>query len=464
MSTPQENLDLARKSASENNHSSAIYYYGVYIQEAPNDSEVRKEYREFQREVFKGNKTPGKIRGGGLSGLLSSAKPIEAISTCEETLKKNPFNASVLFKLGTSALNGEFYDLAIYTFSDLVELGIEERDVLRSLGLAYHQAERYVNASKVFERFENLYDVKKETPEIQKIIRDAAALANIEERNSRGEDWTDREVEPGKTAELQREDEAPKTDEDRTHSIQKLEEIVNDPNSEDIDKFSAASKISNIYASVGDYDRAIEIRERVRDSDHTHESDKAIVRLKSKKMDGEIRNLSNRLGDGAEKEELERRITSAILNKWNFVVSSYGPLLQKYTNDPELHFGVGEGCLNIAQLSEEDQEENYMRALHELQWDFKGDERSRKAQLMIGECFLGLELPLVAEAHFSDIIERNPIEEDLLKALYGLGMAQKENGKVHEAIDSFGEILRINAFWKPSLFELVRKLSNQNSS
>jgi len=448
----------------------------LYLSSKPEDAKYREVYRNRMRNAFKGQdvelmqKSYSAMRFRLTIGGKSDPK--EIIELCEDRLKENPFDTTALSKLGECAGSAGYHELAIYTFTDLVQICSKaaanrrlqsvKKDAMRSLGLSYYAAGKYQESKNILNQFKNMYGLDNEVDEVRKLIEtNLDALIQSQQIEEAGAEAR-RLVKAPDIAEKLR-DEGPKSEEEIHLKIDELEKILGDAQKLNSERLNSAVQASRLYKQLKMYDEAIATRARGKEFDSTMDSNLAIAELKVQKADHEL-SQTIKQWDKEPSEELDTLIEQKEKEKWQMVVHEYGELVGKIPTRDDLHLSLGEGCFHLGMITED--KEVIKRAITELQKRYNKQEDADKAAILLGRAFASMGIYSLAKKQFEKILDNTSISEDPQKreiafeALYELAHVLDQTGDKEGAHETLGKIYWIDRTWR-DVEEIFLKLNEE---
>ncbi|MBI2129929.1 hypothetical protein HYU07_06895 [Candidatus Woesearchaeota archaeon] len=442
MEEPVNILKKAREDFTKGNYSISFDSYRQYLELNPSDSEARKEYRENCRSSpqFRGKSAElvkKHIDSKKINMIFREMSQFEVMKNCEELLKENPYDISLLFKLGKTAKEIGFNDTAVYTFSDMIEHVGNNELILKELALTYFEMKKYREAKEAF----NKYDTSKEQQDVRKKIDGLDALITAQ-KYEQAQNFRQVEKAPGKSDELEKARETPKNEEEILKKISELELIVGNEKENGKKRLSAVIEISGLQKRICQYDEAVAILERGKSLGGDYTLDKSIVELKIEKEDNKIAQLEEQM-QKEPNDGLKAQLDQMIKNKWEIAAEGYSKLIGKIpTAAPELHLKLGEGCFYLGTITK-----NHgliEKAIFELQKEYIEQGQKNKASILMGKAFVEMQLYDLAEKHFVNMlgeVSKNKVLKQLtLETFYELGNIRLLKGDIRGAVDAFSEI------------------------
>ncbi|MBT3201721.1 MAG: tetratricopeptide repeat protein [Phycisphaerales bacterium] len=372
----------------------------------------------------------------GVQTKIHSGSSAEIYSQCKSALTNNPWDLRVFRVLGVTASKQKEYDLAVYAFENILELEPENPKYRTELGvLYYHYGKRlqeagdHNDAKRCFEKTkEILSDYSGKDGDIIWIIRqvDPEIAISIQ---AGGRDRGSLEANIGHSAELDRRDRGLEID------IEGLESKLRDSSLPKIKRLSAARQMSDYFKKSADITKALAYLEEALPLDEQSDTQKAIAVLKY---------------------EVFQKLESPSPEVLEGIKEEYAELAKKRPSDPDITLGLGQ--INFAlgkwkQCIEAVQKNSLSRT-----------EDMNLAEILIGNSLSKMGLHIAAELQFQTTAERTQENAgpQYVEAMYGLAMAQKEQGKQHEAEKSFSEVLRLDFNYRDALAQLTGVSENSD--
>lgn len=428
----------------------------------PDDAGVRSAYRQKQRSVFRPEQraqlldAPSSAIGLKLS-LGGKSDPAETMRACEDLLQKNPFDVSVLFRLGEAARRGGCRAAAVYVFGDIVSLckgnprlAKIERAAMKALGLSHYEALDLKNAQRVLDAYVQRYGLEEEADDFRKLVEKdlPARIAAIPyEEAGHARDVVRR---PEETDRLAQEERGLHSPEERMARVAELEKLVGAPERKPHEKYRAAMDAAALCREMKDYDRALRLMELASGFDRTSQTEVAIAQLLIARATHELSALKAEADADPANEALKARLAEGERRKWALVVERFGSLANKVPNEEEFQLTLGEGRLNLGILAGD--QEQVKAAISQFQKKYTKEEHVRKAAVLLGKAFARLGLIDLAKRQFQRILgsvdSDDPAKREIaFRALFELAQVQLEAGDNRGAFESLSEIYFRDRSW-----------------
>jgi len=367
---------------------------------------------------------------------IHSGSPAEIYSQCKTALTSNPWDSRAFRILGVTASKQKEYDLAVYAFENLLEEDPDNQKYRTELGVLYYHHGKSLQetgnpdaAKQSFEESkEMLADYSGKDGEIIWISRQIDPEIAISIQTA-GKERGSLEATVGQSAKLDRQDRGLEID------LEGLESRLRDPGLPKPKRISAAKQVSDYFKKRGNYAKALEYLEEALPLDDQSETQKAVAVMKYEVF---------QKSESHRPEELEA------------IKREYVELARRRATDPDITLGLGQINFSLGKWKQciEAIQKNSLSRTEDL----------NLAEILIGNSLSEMGLHLAAELQFKKTAERTREYSgpQYVAAMYGLAMAQKDQGKQKEAEKSFSEVLRLDFNYKDAFAQLTG--TSENSS
>lgn len=428
----QKAIDAARK----NNIDYAVEILKSIVQKDPGFMDARTALREQEEKKTAALGGFAKLMAGFKTGSLVSKgrsklkkSPIEAMALAEEALAINLNNPAALNLLADAAFDAKGYFISIDSLEKIEKLQPKNELNMRKLAETYQAAGQGRNALRVWQRISAM---KPEDLEIQSKLRSAAALASMEEGEWEKEgDYQSKLKNKEDAVALEQEDRIVRDVDDVAMMTQRYEEqIASGDESIDLRR-----KLAELYFRGNRFDDSINTYEWLVQKMGTLDPtiDKAIEKSRvGKYKEG----IEAKRAAGASEDELKALEAEV----YNYRMERAVDRVNRYPNDTELRY----------QLAMVYWEGGFIdNALEQFQLGQKNPHYRLSAMVHMGRCFhVKGQLDLSIEQFEKAISEMYAMDKAKMEALYYLGIACEDAGKLDKALDCFKQIYQSNVNYR----------------
>lgn len=431
-SSYQKALDAARKG----NVDYAVEILKSIVQKDPGFMEARTALREQEKKkseslggfakLMAGFKT-GSLVSKGRSKLKKSA--VEAMSMAEEALAINLNNPAALNLLADAATEAKAYFISIESLEMIEKLQPKNELNMRKLAETYQAAGQGRSALRVWQRISSM---KPEDLEIQSKLRSAAALASMEEGEWEKEgDFQTKLKSKEDAVAIEQEDRIVRDVDDVAMMTKRYEDQLA-AGDESID---LRRKLAELYYRGNRFDDSIKTYEWLVQKMGT--LDPTIDKSIEKSQLGKYREtIEAKRAAGASEDELK----AIEVEVYNYRMERAVDRVNRFPNDTELRY----------QLAIVYWEGGYIdNALEQFQLGQKNPHYRLSAIVHMGRCFHAKgQLDLAIEQLEKAISEMLSMDKAKMEALYFLGLACEDAGRIEKALECFKLIYQSNVNYK----------------
>ncbi|MDQ6630997.1 MAG: tetratricopeptide repeat protein [Verrucomicrobiota bacterium] len=363
-------------------------------------------------------------------GQLSlRSNPLEAIQIAEQILNGDPHNSSAHKLLADAALAADFPKTAILSLEILVKNAPKDHELALELAQAYTQANQIDKAEALYIEFLRAQPHRTEV---------AQALKNLAARKTMSEGGYDaladgsgsyRDILKNKeeAVSLEQEKREVKSDDVAAGLIAQYESrLQSEPNN-----LKLMRSVAELYAQKKEFDRALDYYNQIAAAGSSDPAlEKTITDLSIKKLEHVMAQLDPASPDFAEQSaQLE-------IARDNFSLNEVKRRVEKYPNDLQLRFDLGQLYFKAGKISE---------AIQELQKAQNNPHRRLAAMGLLGQCFAKRgRNDLAARTLQNAIKEKVVFDEEKKELIYELGCVLEKMGKPDEAIEQFKQIYEVD--------------------
>jgi tetratricopeptide (TPR) repeat protein len=420
----------------------AIPLFTQILQKEPGFYECRAALREAQiKKVGEGRGMFKRFLGtASASPLLAKGQielrtnPLEAIATAEQILNNDPHSSAAHRILAEAALAADFPQTAVLSLALLRKNAPKDRDLALKLARALGQAGQVVKAEEVLGEFSQN---DPSDNDVRQALKDLSARRTMQEGgygalvDGKGS-YRDILKNKEESVSLEQESHQVKSDDMTGKLLQEYEDrLAKEP-----DSLKLRRSIAELYAQKNDFDRALEYYRQIAQGEGSSDSSlgRAIAETTVKKYDFALAQLDPGASEYAEQSA---RIQA---EKQDFQLTECRQRAEKYPNDLQIRFELGELYFQAGKISE---------AIQEFQKAQSNPHRRIQALSYLGQCFSRRGMNDLAARTLQNAIKEKVVFDDEKKELiYALGCVLEKMGKPGEAIEQFKHIYEIDIGYK----------------
>ncbi|MGI8964558.1 MAG: tetratricopeptide repeat protein [Limisphaerales bacterium] len=363
-------------------------------------------------------------------GQLSlRSNPREAIQIAEQILNSDPHNSSAHKLLADAALAADFPKTAILSLEILVKNAPKDHELALELAQAYTQANQIDKAEALYIEFLRAQPHRTEV---------AQALKNLAARKTMSEggygvladgsgSYRDILKNKEEAVSLEQEKREVKTDDVAAGLIAQYEARLElEPNN-----LKLMRSVAELYAQKKEFDLALDYYNRIAAAGSADPAlEKTITDLSIKKLEHVMAQLDPASPDfAAQSAQLQAA-------RDDFSLSEVKRRVEKYPNDLQLRFDLGQLYFKAEKISE---------AIQELQKAQNNPHRRLSAMSLLGQCFAKRGMnDLAARTLQNAIKEKVVFDEEKKELIYALGCVLEKMGKAGEAMEQFKQIYEVD--------------------
>ena len=427
----QENLDYA------------ITLLNQALEMEPGFFHCRKALRDAQfRKAGDGGRGFFKkmLSGAGNSPQIAKAKmalgknPAEALAIAEQILNGDPESSAahrIVVDAGTAL---ELPRTVALSYETLVKNSPKDK----ALAIEFAQALSAIGESSRGEKI--IIDLLREMPndgDLKMALKDLSARKTMDEGGygaleGGGGSYRDILKDKKEAVSLEQEKRVQKSEDVTERLIGEYEErLPNEPAN-----FKLMRSLAELYTSKKQFDRALELYDRVKKSDMGGDPslDQSIAATMVKRFDAQIEQLNPFEPENA------AQVENLKAEKLAFQVAECQKRVEKYPTDLAIRYEMGVLYFQTGKVSE---------AIAELQ-KAKGNPYKRLAAMsLLAQCFAKRKMFDLAARTLQDAIKEKPaFDEEKKDLVYNLGCVLESMGKKDEAIEQFKQIYEQDAAYK----------------
>ena len=413
------------------------------LEAEPGFFDCRKALRDAQfRKTGGGGKGFFKkmLSGTGNSPQVMKAKmalnknPAEAMAIAEQILNGDP-NSSAAHRIIVDA--GNALDLprtVVMSYETLAKNSPKDK----TLAIEFAHAVSAIGEGSRAEKI--IMDLMRELPgdgELRDALKDLSARKTLDEGGygaleGGGGSYRDILKDKKEAVSLEQEKRVQKSEDVTEHLIGEYEErLPNEPTN-----FKLVRSLAELYTQKKQFDRALELYERVKKSDMGNDPslDQSIAGTIVKKFDFQMEQLDPLQPDH------DAQVEKIKAEKLAFQVAECQKRVEKYPTDLAIRYEMGVLYFQTGKIGE---------AIQEFQKAQGNPYKRLAAMSYLAQCFAKRKMFDLAARTLQNAIKEKPVFDDEKKDLiYNLGAVLESMGKKEEAIEQFKQIYEMDAGYK----------------
>ena len=361
--------------------------------------------------------------------VLLRTNPAEALNQAEQILNSDYHNSSAHQLLADAAMLLDLPKTAILSLEILFKNSPKDKGVVLDLGRAYSAANEIDKAEAIYTE---LYNANPGDQEILKELKNLSARKTMKDGGYEGLEkgqgsYRDILKNKDQAVSLEQENRQVKSEDVAGRLIEEKEaRLAQEPNN-----MNLLRQIAELYVEKKQFDRALECFAKVQQAgagDATLE--RVISETQQKKFATALAQLDPQAPDYVEISEQIKAGRDA------FILSEAKQRVDRYPNDLQLRFELGQLYLSLGKISE---------AIQELQKAQNNPQRRIQVMGLLGQCFARRGMNDLAARKLQDAIkEKLTFDEEKKELVYALGSVLEKMGKAGEAIEQFKQIYEID--------------------
>jgi tetratricopeptide (TPR) repeat protein len=361
------------------------------------------------------------------------SNPLEAIHIAEQILGGDPNSTAAHRMLAEGALAADLPRTAALSL-EIVFKNSPDREVALKLGEALARGGQGERAETILAELRRTFP---NDPEIAKVLKNVSAKRTLSEGGYEaleggGGSYRDILKNKEEAVSLEQEKREVKSDDMTAKLIGEYEaRIVQEPNN-----LRLLRSVAELYAQKKQFDRALEYYQRSMGAEGVSDPalEKAISETHLKKFDHQLSQLDPQAADYSE------QLARIQADRQAFEIEDCKRRVEKYPNDLQIRFDLGELYLKSGKITE---------AIQEFQKAQANPHRRIQAMGYLGQCFARRGMnDLAARTLQNDIKEKAVFDEEKKELIYQLGLTFEKMGKKEEAIEQFKVIYETDIGYK----------------
>ncbi len=357
--------------------------------------------------------------------LSSGSKANKTIEACEDYLRGDPYNRSVLMKLAKAARAGGHLDLAVFVLEDIRNRHPGYIPALRMLGEIFEEDQPDIKKS--IQYFSEIAALVPSDGYIQKRLKDLNARMHMEATQMEDKkSFTELVRDSEKQKELQEKDRectVVRSDDQIDTELRKLQDqLKENPNS-----IPHMKRVGQLYEQRKDAKRAIAAYKKVLDvQPNDFEAKSRIGDIMIKNGEQNLKALAEKLEAEPDNADLKAKIEAGKQQLAEFRCKEYDWRTEAHPTDLQLKATYADALYDAGRLDEAIQQ--YQRALEDIRI------RTR-VRIALGKCFMAKEQYDLAISQLESTLDSfNFLNDEAKETYYSLGLCA-------EAMDDLGKAL-----------------------
>jgi tetratricopeptide (TPR) repeat protein len=386
---------------------------------------------ELKKHQLRGASAGARLRGwlgGGssIAKLAISKDSLKNILACEEFLKNDPTNVTVLTKLSEQLRSAGLLDQAIDTLEFVRQVDNTHQPTLKTLVDIYETQKEYTKAQVCCEELVRLnpYDQHLAT-----LLKNIAAKGHMQASHIETAGASTELVRDKKKAEeLEKDQRIVRTDEEiKTAIAEAVQAIKKNPT----DRI-AYIKLGDLLAMQNNYKAADQAYLRAYDMQKDFPLRERIGNLRLRWQDSRIEAAELQLKGDPNNAALAQNLQKLRADQRQMRKNEFEMRVKQQPTNTTYRFELG---LALFDLNEVD------RAIQEFQQSVADPKLKVRTQHCLGRCFMAKGMANLAVSQFSRALEGVTGMTDLAKnILYNLGEAYEQMGEVQKAVETYEKI------------------------
>ncbi len=433
------------------NYDGAIGYLPMILKEEPLFLEGRRMLRAAQIQKCKAqgasfNRQMASMKASAAIAMkvgIAKKNPMEAFVAAEEALAIDPFNNKANEMIAEAALTLQVPEIAAFAYETIREGDPTNKEILHRLAKLYLEMKEPAKAQNVYTRIIEIDPSDSDAISGEKNA--SAAQASQSGGWDKAKDYKDVLKDKGQAGNLEQESKSVKSEEVIAQQIQALYE----KSQKEPANVLHPKKIGELYAQANDLENAISWYHHAYEMGGSSDAaiEKIIGDLTLKQWDVCIQQAQEALETVRSRPDLaeqlptyEQQLIDLEKQKSDYLLGAAKKRVERYPNDNQFHFELGEAYFNAGQ---------YKEALQELQLGAKQPSVRQKALNLIGMCHWKRKMLDMAKKTFSSAASEIPGMDDVKKEIiYNLAKVCEEMKLKQEATDYYKQIYEFDMSYK----------------
>jgi len=432
----RDQYEKGRVAFEKSNMDYAITIFTQILEKEPAFFECRQALRasQFKRAGTGGSGFFKKMLGSANPRLMQAQmhlrnNPQEALSDVEQVLNTDPNNLAAHKILADAAIAADFPKTAILSLEIVYKQAPRDRDVAYKLATTLVKSGQAARGEAIMSELVRQYP---EDMEMFQALKDLSANRTLKEagyEKLEGGQGSYRDVlkDEKQSVSLEQEHREHKSEDVNRKLIGEYEaKLIQEPTN-----FRLIRSIAELYAKINEFDRSLEYYQRLTSTEAADPSlERAMTDLKVRKLDHVMAQLDPNTADyAAQAAQLKKE-------KQAFVLADARARAERYPNDLQLRFELGQLYLQAGRIGE---------AIQEFQKAQNNPHRRIASLFHLGQCFFQRGMNDLAVRTFQNALkEKVGFDDERKELIYALGCAFDKMGKKEEAMEQFKLIYEVD--------------------
>jgi len=451
----REQYEKAIAAIQRNNLDYAIAILGQVLQKEPAFYTGREALRAAQFKKTGGGRGFLKRMFGTASSSPRLARgqlelrtnTIEALHTAEQILNSDPHNLAAHRLLAEAALASDLPRTAVLSL-EIVFRNAPDREVALKLGEALARAGHSERGEKILGELASTFPGD---PDILRVLKNVSAKRTMSEGGydaleGGGGSYRDILKDKAEAVSLEQEKREVKTDDVASRLLAEYEaRLAKEPRN-----LRLLRSAAELHTQQKQFDQALAYYQRIIDTAGMAEPslERVITETTLRKFDHALEQLNPDEPDCAERSARLQAERQA------YELERARTLVDKYPNDLQLHFDLGQLYFKAGKLEE---------AIQAFQKAQTNPHKRIAALNLLGQCFRRRGLNDLAARTFQNAVREKPVFDDEKKELlYELGNVLEKMGKAEEAIEQFKLIYEVDIGYRDVAAKVVAYYSGKS--
>jgi len=367
--------------------------------------------------------------------LKSNGRLKQAVSEYEKAISADPLNVNIYIRLAKLFLELDEEKMSMNTFKEILSFDPDNVEALKQLGKLYQKKEEYKQAEEYFEKAR---DIAPNDADVQKGIKDLAALQTIDKAKWEEQESFRTKVKDIKEARrLEKESKVAKTEKDIDFLIKEVEENLK----KDPENTSILFKLADLYSQKDGLNKAQEIYKKILKIQPDNDiAKKNVDNLEIKITSREILKLEQQLKKDPDKQQMQQKLKQLKEKRENIDFESIKERISKLPNDAAARYHYGMLLKSRDKINE---------AISQFQESVKDPSQRLNSLNMLGLCFVEKRMLDLAVTQFKRALSKAPgITDKTKEIIYNLGTTYEKMGKTEEAVNEFKKIYEVDINYK----------------
>ena len=405
----------------------------------PENLVYRQSLRGAEYRKYNDNGTGARMAGAklmGIRGRVKKARGKEDWKTmndeAEAGLQINPWDAQLEAWVGEACAKMEFFDVAIFAFSNAVKLEKDNVEYLKELATLHLDKRNYDEAGRLWEKIYQLNPLDGEARAMQTRIQTLKTM----DRGGYEDAANTRDVKATTAYDFDRKK---SSDHDVIGPGDDLESDLKRQIRKEPDKFEGYQKLGDFYRKAKRLDECIEMYKTA------HEKSGGNDDIREQLEDVQLEKLRNQVDQARElaaknpeDEEAQKKRTALATKLIKHEIQIYSERIKRHTQDSRLKYELGKRYMRV---------KHYKDSIKLFQQAVVDKRLETECYVLLGECFRREnQIPLAKRQYEKALPNLNTHDsQDLfLTSHYWLGRIAEQNGDRETAENHYQEILAID--------------------